>query len=180
MKVNKDVYKVVLIAKSSSVNIDNIEVVFKSLTMKNEDDEEIIIKDRQYDVFKERCSDGIKISLYIVNDASVLEERIDWLMDEEYYIDSIDIDIHTISSGNNLEFEFNNYGEQTTREMKVIVAESLEVSSEYLINRVITCFFMCLMAILFISAKNYNLEKNMVILLLCFLKMLENHFEIYP
>lgn len=135
MKVNKDVYKVVLIAKSSSVNIDNIEVVFKSLTMKNEDDEEIIIKDRQYDVFKERCSDGIKISLYIVNDASVLEERIDWLMDEEYYIDSIDINIHTISSGNNLEFEFNNYGEQTTREMKVIVAESLEVSSEYLINR---------------------------------------------
>lgn len=54
------------------------------------------------------------------------------------------------------------------------VTERKNISnSEYLINRVITCFLMCLMAILFIATKNYNIEKNIVILLLCFLKMLE-------
>lgn len=135
MKVNKDVFKVILIAKASSINIDNIDITFKSLTMKNEDDEEVIIQDRQFDVFKERCSDGIKISLFIVNDGNKLEDRIDWLIDEEYIISSIDAELKIISTGKILEFEYEDSGVQTTREMKVIVAESLEVSSEYLINR---------------------------------------------
>lgn len=54
------------------------------------------------------------------------------------------------------------------------VTERKNISNnDFLINRVITCLLMCLMAIIFVVTKNYKAEKNIVIILLCFLKMLE-------
>lgn len=54
------------------------------------------------------------------------------------------------------------------------VTERKKISNkEFLINRVITCLLMCLIATIFVVTKNYEAEKIIVILLLCFLKMLE-------
>lgn len=44
---------------------------------------------------------------------------------------------------------------------------------EYLFNKFITCFIMMLLVIIFVWIKNYSIEKNIIILLLCFYKCLE-------
>ena len=49
----KECYKVEVLIKVASVNLDNIDIKFKSLTMLNEDEEaEIVFSGRQYEVSK--------------------------------------------------------------------------------------------------------------------------------
>lgn len=133
----KECYKVEVLIKVASVNLDNIEIKFKSLTMLNEDEEaEIVFSNRQYEVSKERCSDGVKASIYIVNDGTTLTDRIDWLFDEEYVISAIEIEAIKSSTGDSLEYELIcPFGEQTTRDMKVVVSEKLEKTVTYLTDR---------------------------------------------
>lgn len=134
---NKEVFKIQIVTKVASINLDNIEVKLNSITMKNEDDDdEVVFKDRQWDLSKERCSEGIKISLYIVNDGNDIQERMDWLLGEEYIISAIDAEIINCSTGEFLEYEMiDQYGEQTTREIKVQVSENLEIATCYLVDR---------------------------------------------
>ena len=54
------------------------------------------------------------------------------------------------------------------------VTEKKEISNkEFLINRAITCFIMCLIAVGFVIIKKYELNKIIIIVLLSFWKMLE-------
>ena len=136
MTTNKEVFKVTIIAKIASVNLDNVTVSLNSVTMTNEDGDEYVFQGRQWDYSKERCSDGIKIFLYIVNDGTRLEDRMDWLIDEEFSITKVDAEVKTISTNQVLEFDIESpYGEQTKREMKLQVSESLEASTNYLVDR---------------------------------------------
>lgn len=133
----KDVYKVEVVIKTASVNLDNVEIKFNSLTMRNEDEEdEIVFAGRQYEVGRERCSDGVKASIYIVNDGTTVQERMDWLIDEEYLISSINIEATKISTGETLEYELiSPFGEQTVREMKIAVSDKLEKTVTFFTDR---------------------------------------------
>lgn len=54
------------------------------------------------------------------------------------------------------------------------VTERKNISNkEFLINRIISCLIMYLVAIIFVGIKNYEFNKIIIIMLLCLLKMLE-------
>lgn len=132
----KEVFKIQIIVKVASINMDNIDVKLNSITMKNEDNDEVVFKDRQWDLSKERCSEGVKISLYIVNDGNTIQDRMDWLVGEEFVISKVDAEVTTCSTGEILEYEIvDPYGEQTTREIKIQVSETLETATSYLVDR---------------------------------------------
>lgn len=132
----KEVFKIQLVAKVASVILENINVKLNSVTMSNDDGEVLEFKDRVYDVSKERCSDGVNISIYIVNDGTEIQDRMDWLIGEEYYISNVDAEITLNSTGESVEYELvNPYGEQTTRDMKIQVSEDLEIATNYLVDR---------------------------------------------
>lgn len=132
----KEVFKIQLVAKVASVILENINVKLNSVTMSNDDGEVLEFKNRTYDVSKERCSDGVNIFLYIVNDGTEIQDRMDWLIGEEYYISNVDAEVTLNSTGESVEYELvNPYGEQTTREMKIQVSEDLEIATNYLVDR---------------------------------------------
>ena len=133
---NKEVFKIQLVAKVASVILENIKVKLNSVTMTNEDGDVLEFKDRAYDVYKERCSNGVNIFLYIVNDGTEIQDRMDWLIGEEYYISNVNAEITLESIGESVEYELVDiYGEQTTREIKVQVSEELETSTNNLVSR---------------------------------------------
>ena len=132
----KEVFKIQLVAKVASVILENINVKLNSVTMSNDDGEVLEFKDRAYDVYKERCSDGVNISLYIVNDGTEIQDRMDWLIGEEYYISNVDAEVTLNSTGESVEYELvNPYGEQTSRDMKIQVSKDLEIATNYLVDR---------------------------------------------
>lgn len=54
------------------------------------------------------------------------------------------------------------------------VTERKKISNkEFLINRIISCLIMSLIAVVFVKVKNYEIDKIIIIILLCFWKMLE-------
>ena len=50
---------------------------------------------------------------------------------------------------------------------------------DYLLHKVITCLLMMAVAIIFISIKNYTVEKNIIIIILCLYKCLEAFSETF-
>lgn len=48
---------------------------------------------------------------------------------------------------------------------------------DFIISKILTCSIMLLVSILFVVINSYNIYKSLIILLLCFLKMLEAFFE---
>ena len=54
------------------------------------------------------------------------------------------------------------------------VTERKNISNkEFLVNRLISCFVMCLIAVVFVITRNYEFNKIVIVLLVCFWKMLE-------
>jgi len=67
---------------------------------------------------------------------------------------------------------FNVIGTYAGRIYQVTERKSIS-NKEFLINRLISCSIMYLAAVVFIAVKSYEVNKIIIILLLCFLKMLE-------
>lgn len=134
MEVTKQAYKVELLVNVASVNLDNIDVKFNSLSMYNEDEDNTIqFSGREYNVSKERHNDGILVKIYIVNDSEVLTERMDCLVDEEYYISNVDANITKISTGEILSYTLvSPYGEQTNRDFELVLRPELGEVYDYL------------------------------------------------
>ena len=137
MTTVKPCYQVEVVVKVPSINLDNLEIKFNSSTLYNEDEEDTIeISGRQYSIYKERCSEGVKVNLYIVNDGEDIRSRIDYLIDEEYYISSIDVEAKKISTEEILEVGLvSQYGEQTEHEISLDIDPKLEKSVSYLTDR---------------------------------------------
>lgn len=135
MKEVKDVYALELVAKTSSINLDNIDFKLNSIEMENEDEDVKVFTDRAYSIYKERCSDGVKITLYVVNDGTSIDERMDYLIDEEYVVSKVNAVIKSLSTGTDIEYELlNNYGTQTKREVDIVVDPLLEEVNNFLVE----------------------------------------------
>lgn len=65
------------------------------------------------------------------------------------------------------------------RTFQVTDTQSEIKTSTYIITRYITVIFSYLLVILFVLFKNYNLEKNIIILILCIFKFLEELSDVY-
>lgn len=74
-------------------NINNVDIKFNQIIMKSEEElNPIIIKNRKF-VFTIDKSVSNVVFIYIQNDGNQIEERIDYLLDEEWEIQNLDITI---------------------------------------------------------------------------------------
>ena len=82
-------FQIQVIVSAATVNVDNIDINFNGITLYSEDEDKLIeIKGRRTVIEPERCSDGLRINLYILNEGDNPEERIDYLIDEDYEIEN--------------------------------------------------------------------------------------------
>lgn len=137
MKQLREVFTIELVAKVASINLDDIKVTkMDCVTMSNEDDEVLEFKGRVWDYSKERCSDGVKIKLHVVNDGKDLMERMDWLHGEEYVVSGVDMEVMKESSGTVLEYELvSPYGTQNKIEIDIVENPALEKAFNYAVDR---------------------------------------------
>lgn len=134
----REFFYMLIKVSTPSVFPDNIGVKFNSLTMINEDEEEeVVISKRRINTKIERTTDGFRIKLYILNEGEEIKERIDYLFDEDYEIQNIDLDIY---KKDNPSFKYTDYtivdtvGEQLELEVPVEVSEECSNCLEYLTN----------------------------------------------
>lgn len=136
VKELRDFFKFEVNIKTASVNLNNVEVEFNSLTLYSEDEEEtVVIKDRRVVFEKEKSPEGFKIIGFILNEGEVLEERIDCLLDEEYLITNIDLVIK--DKNKNYDYTLNKYsymqveGKEVEIEVSKEMQNALELLSKY-------------------------------------------------
>lgn len=122
---------------TTTVNFENVDINFNQMILYREDDDStIVIKDRRVILEPVRTGDGFKVIIFILNEGDELEDRIDWLIDEDYEIETIDMTI--TNKLKNAPYEYSiNYaiGEQVQKEVEVEVALPLKKAITYLTSR---------------------------------------------
>lgn len=89
--------------------INNIDVIFYNIAMVSDEyNNPIVIKDRKIITFGDKNNANI-VYLYIQNDGNEIKDRIDYLLDEEWVIDSLNISIKLKNSSINLSYTIENY-----------------------------------------------------------------------
>ena len=132
MKVLKDVFQLVLNIPTNSF-AENVKVNFKGVTMTSVDGDEIVITGRKTDIVIEQGGNGnVRAIVYIVNDGTAIEERIDAMLEEEYELTPM-AEISTISNGTVLNCTVDlRRSCQTQREMPVDMAPGVQETVEFL------------------------------------------------
>lgn len=123
----RDFYKLEVRVEAPTVIIQNLEFKFNYLKMSSEYDEsEVIIKDRRVVFEPQRTLEGFRVSLFVLNEGDNPEERIDYLIDEDYQVDELSMEI-TSSNNQTYSYELNEeIGEQVDGK-EVEVELSLEM-----------------------------------------------------
>lgn len=133
VKECRDFFKFEVRIKTPSVNLNNVEVIFNSLTLYSEDEEDtVVIKNRRVVFEKEKSSEGFKVMVFVLNEGDKLEERIDCLLDEEYEITDVDL----IIKDNNKIYDYNlneySYIQVEGKEVEIQVDEEMKNALELL------------------------------------------------
>lgn len=119
---------------ATTVNLENVEVKFNQMVLYREDDDStIIVKDRKVILEPVRTGDGFKVVIFIQNEGEELVDRIDWLIDEDYEIEQIDLSIINLSKNSAYDYSINaNIGEQIQKEVEIEVALPLKKAIDYI------------------------------------------------
>ena len=129
----REFFKLEVRVSSPSVIIDNIEVKFNSIILQNEDNDVIEIRNRRCIPILDRTTEGFKCTLFVLNEGNKLEERIDWLLDEDYEINFLDLTIRKKNTKEEFSYVVNkSIGEQLTKEVEVEVSEDVNNALEFL------------------------------------------------
>lgn len=132
MRVVRDVFQLALDIPTNSF-AENVRVKFHGVKMTSVDGDEVVIKNRPFEVVIEQGGNAkVRAFIYIVNDGTEIEERIDAMLEEEYEITPL-VDISTISNGTVLSGTVNYRNSyQTQREMPVEMAAGVQETVEFL------------------------------------------------
>lgn len=122
---------------TTTVNFENVDINFNKMVLYREDDDSTItIQDRRVVLEPVRTGDGFKVMIFILNEGEELEERIDWLIDEDYEIEEIDMSITNLLKNSPYEYSINyNIGEQIEKEVEIEVALPLKKAITYITSR---------------------------------------------
>lgn len=136
IKERRDFFKLELIVETPSVILDNINVDFKGIELYSEDEENTIeIKNRRFVIEKSKTLEGFRVLLFILNEGEELEERIDYLFDEEYQITKLDLTIKDKNKKYSYKINEDSFeqveGKQVDIEISEEVTKSLDVLSRY-------------------------------------------------
>ena len=137
MRVVRDVFQLTLDISTNSF-AENVEVKFNGVKMTSVDGDEVTITKRPFEVVVEQGGNGkVRAIIYIVNDGTEIEERIDAMLNEEYELTPL-VEIHTISNGTVLTYTVNyRKSEQVQREMPVEMADGVQETIEFLTSTAI-------------------------------------------
>lgn len=129
-------YRTQVIVSAPTVNQDNINIEFDGLTLYSEDEDELISINNRRTIFEvERCSEGIKIDIFILNEGDDPKSRIDYLIDEDYYIDDFFINVTNKNTKRVLSSRLNTLiGEQITKLVPIEVDEVTRESVDYILD----------------------------------------------
>lgn len=132
LRTPADVFALVLTIPTTSWT-DNIAVDFTGVKMVGVEEDEIIITGRKHEIELEQAGGGnVRATIYIQNDGTQLQERIDALLDEEYAIEPM-VSIRTISNSKPLSCTVDyRRSEQTIRAMPIDMAPGVQDVVEYL------------------------------------------------
>lgn len=131
-------FQIQVIVSAVTVNVDNIDINFNGITLYSEDEDKLIeIKGRRTVIEPERCSEGLRINLYILNEGDNPEERIDYLIDEDYEIETVDISVVHKKNGKVFPIRVNEkIGEQVMKEVPVEIPQELQDASDYVMENI--------------------------------------------
>lgn len=123
----KEVFYMEVAVSTATVNVENIKVNFNKMTLKSSEDE-VTITDRKCYSEVIRTMEGFKVKLFIENDTDNDDERIDYLIDDDYEI--VDLDLSIINDkfpSKKYEYIINDtIGEQLEKEVPVELDEDME------------------------------------------------------
>ena len=116
MRIERDVYLLVLNATTPSF-AENVDVKFTGVRMTSVDGDVVEINNRQHEIMVEQAGGGnLKITIAIVNECEVVEERIDYMLEEEYEIEPI-VEVFTKSNHNLIAWSLNLRDSYQTKRM---------------------------------------------------------------
>ena len=132
----RDFFKLKVIVSETSINEENIKIDFDGITLYSEDEDKLIsIKNRRtiYDI--DRCAEGLKINIFILNEGDDPEARIDWLLDEDYEIEDIFIKVSHAKNGKEFKVTINEaIGEQVSKNVPIEISPELEDTTNFILD----------------------------------------------
>lgn len=133
---SREFFQIEVIIKATTINQDNINIDFKGLNLYSEDEDKLVeIRNRRTIFEFDRCSEGLKLDIFILNEDSDSTQRIDYLIDEDYEIEDILIEISHKKSGKKFDVRVNEQiGEQIKKEVPVELSQELQDSADYILD----------------------------------------------
>lgn len=138
VKETRDFFRIQVIVSATSINEENIEIDFGGIDLYSNDEDDLIeIRNRRvvYDI--DRCSEGLKIDIFILNEGDDIHSRIDYLMDEDYEIKKIYIHVRHKRTKKEYTVKVNSLiGEQVKKSVPVELSTELEKSVNYICDNI--------------------------------------------
>ena len=136
IKEEREFYKIQVIVAAATVNIDNIDIDFKGLDLYSEDEDKLVKITNRRTIFEtERCSEGVRINIFILNEGENLDERIDYLIDEDYEIETVYISVKNKKTGKELKTTLNDLiGEQIKKDVPVEIPDEAKEAVDYVLE----------------------------------------------
>ena len=133
---SREFFQVEVIIKATTINQDNINIDFKGLNLYSEDEDKLVeIRNRRTIFEFDRFSEGLKLDIFILNEDSDSTQRIDYLIDEDYEIEDILIEVSHKKSGKKFDVRVNEQiGEQIKKEVPVELSQELQDSADYILD----------------------------------------------
>lgn len=130
----REFFKMEVNVTTPSVILENVEIAFDKIILYSEiDDKTIIITNRKAVFEKERTCEGFKVKVFILNEDDELEDRIDWLLEEEYEIEDLELKITSISNSKEFTYKINTLiGEQVVKTVEIELDPNLKKSLTFL------------------------------------------------
>ena len=134
----REFFKIQVIVSAATVNVDNININFNGITLYSEDEDKTVeIKGRRTVIEPERCSEGLSINIYILNEGDDPTKRIDYLIDEDYEIETVDISVVHKKNGKAFPVKVNErIGEQVVKEVPIEIPQELQDASDYVMENI--------------------------------------------
>lgn len=137
MKILRDVFQIVLDIPTNSY-AENIRAKFNGVELTSLEGNIITINNRTYDIVVEQVGGGkCKAFIYVVNDGDEIEDRIDFMMEEEYEMKPL-VEFVTKSSNSTLPWTID-YRQtmQTSRMMDMDMTPDVKDAIGYLTSTAI-------------------------------------------
>ena len=132
----REFFKLQVIVSATSIHEDNIDIEFDGINLYSEDEDNTIeIRNRRTIFDVDRCSEGLKIDIFILNEGNHLQSRIDYLIDEDFEVKDVFIKVKHKRTQKEYPIRVNTFiGEQVTKEVPIELPPELQNATEFILD----------------------------------------------